>query len=319
MEFNNEYENEETFGMKDGRDPFEGAAGVEGMPGEEPGVPEDRKAEAFGPDGMEDAGREGPETEKFAPGPRFGMPRGPRGGGDMRGRDEGSGMHRGGAFGYGMRGRGPAGDHGMPRPPRDCGMRGPDGGHGMPCPPRERPDMPGRMPPPRFNHRPAMRPGFEPEEERREHYASLGLREKVTFQLKALGHILRMMPETRDGQNRVLSILLEKGTLSQRELMELADIRSASLSELIAKLEMNGYVRRVPNPRDRRSMSVFLTEAGALAARALRDSRTDLYEGMTDGELENLLRVLEGLGDRWHAMLPGAAARRVPIDDTHKT
>lgn len=250
-------------------------------------------------------------------------PRGPWNNESRRG-PEGPRGPEGRPFPYGNEGRfGPGGfgGHSFPRGgegcPRPMGPRGaypfPDGGEG-----RMGGRMPGCVPPPRFHHRPAMSPGFEPEAERRERYASLGLKEKITFQLKALGHILRMMPGTRDGQNRVLSILLDKGTLSQRELMELADIRSASLSELVMKLEMNGYVRRFPNPRDHRSVSVSLTEAGCLAARALRDSRVDLYEGLTEEEMENLLAMLEKLGRQWQGMLPGAAARRAPLDDSFK-
>ena len=241
--------------------------------------------------------------------------------GDLRhGPLEGSGTHRPGGE-YGMRrpcGQpGPGGGYGMrgpggyPGPGGEYGMRGPGGYPG----PMDGRHCPGRFPPPRFNRRPAFSPGFEPEAERRERYASLDTRGKITFRLKALGHILRMLPGTRDGQNRVLSILLEKGTLSQRELMELASIRSASLSELVAKLEMNGYVRRFPNPRDHRSMSVCLTEAGTLAARALLEDRTDLYAGMTDEELENLLGILEKLAEKWQGMLPGAAAGNVPMND----
>ena len=235
-------------------------------------------------------------------------------------------------------GRGPGhcpGAYGGPGRPAEWrgpfGGFGPEGGPGRrpgprPCPPgMDRGEGfphgrgPGPVPPPHFRHRPAVAPDFEPEAERREHYAGLSRRDKITFQLKALGHILRMMPETRDGQNRVLSILTEKGTLSQRELTELADIRSASMSEMVMKLEMNGYVRRFPNPRDHRSLCVSLTEAGAVAARALAENRTDLYEGMDEEELERLLATLEKLGDRWRTMLPGAAARRAPFNDKVKT
>ena len=257
-------------------------------------------------------------------------------GADMPGADEGGnssvwekhgGMGRGSADEHGMRGnwgrpggeygmRGPwgrpGGEYGMRGP---CGRPGPGGEYGMRGPGYPGP-MEGRHCPPRFNRRPAFSPGFEPEAERRERYAGLDTRGRITFQLKALGHILRMLPGTRDGQNRVLSILLEKGTLSQRELMELASIRSASLSELVAKLEMKGYVRRFPNPRDHRSVSVCLTEAGTLAARALLEDRTDLYAGMTDEELSRLLGILEKLAEKWQGMLPGAAAGKACMKDS---
>lgn len=165
--------------------------------------------------------------------------------------------------------------------------------------------------PVRPRRQPAFRPGFVPEEERRERYEGLNVGEKITFQIQSLSHLLHRMPESRDGQRRVMEILMEKGCLSQRELMELCDIRSGSLSELISKMEMNGYIARRPNPRDRRTLDVSLTEAGLLAAQTLQSRRQDLYEGISLEDQAALLRALEGLNRHFRERLNKA----VPLED----
>ncbi len=46
-------------------------------------------------------------------------------------------------------------------------------------------------------------------------------------------------------------------------LAELAWVRKQTMAEAVDQLERMGYVERRPNPRDRRSRLVFLTERGA--------------------------------------------------------
>jgi DNA-binding MarR family transcriptional regulator len=47
------------------------------------------------------------------------------------------------------------------------------------------------------------------------------------------------------------------------ELAELARVRKQTMAEAVGQLERMGYVERRPNPHDRRSRLVFLTERGA--------------------------------------------------------
>jgi DNA-binding MarR family transcriptional regulator len=46
------------------------------------------------------------------------------------------------------------------------------------------------------------------------------------------------------------------------ELAELARVRKQTMTQAVEQLERMGYVERRPNPRDRRSRLVFLTERG---------------------------------------------------------
>jgi DNA-binding MarR family transcriptional regulator len=47
------------------------------------------------------------------------------------------------------------------------------------------------------------------------------------------------------------------------ELAELARVRKQTMAQAVDQLERSGYVQRRPNPGDRRSRLVFLTERGA--------------------------------------------------------
>jgi DNA-binding MarR family transcriptional regulator len=47
------------------------------------------------------------------------------------------------------------------------------------------------------------------------------------------------------------------------ELAELARVRKQTMAQAVDQLERLGYVERRPNPRDRRSRLIFLTERGA--------------------------------------------------------
>jgi DNA-binding MarR family transcriptional regulator len=47
------------------------------------------------------------------------------------------------------------------------------------------------------------------------------------------------------------------------ELAGLAQVRKQTMAEAVDQLERMGYVERRPNPRDRRSRLVFLTDRGA--------------------------------------------------------
>jgi DNA-binding MarR family transcriptional regulator len=51
--------------------------------------------------------------------------------------------------------------------------------------------------------------------------------------------------------------------ISVSELAELARVRKQTMAEAVDQLERMGYVERRPNPRDRRSRLVFLTDRGA--------------------------------------------------------
>lgn len=60
----------------------------------------------------------------------------------------------------------------------------------------------------------------------------------------------------RHAQARVLDLLRRHGPMRQNDLLSLLDVRSASLSELLAKLERAGFIGRERDERDRRGFVV---------------------------------------------------------------
>jgi DNA-binding MarR family transcriptional regulator len=109
----------------------------------------------------------------------------------------------------------------------------------------------------------------------------------------------------RHAQGHVLSILGESGNLSQRELLEQLHVRSASLSELLIKLEKNGAIVRRRSEKDRRNFLLQLTERGRLELaehhRHRRRSAEHLFSALTDAERESLAALLTRLVEAWEA------------------
>jgi len=65
-----------------------------------------------------------------------------------------------------------------------------------------------------------------------------------------------------DGQLRLIMYLMkDKEGKSQEELSKDLELDKTSITRAIKRLEGNGYVKRERNPKDRRSYSVYLTDA----------------------------------------------------------
>ena len=102
-------------------------------------------------------------------------------------------------------------------------------------------------------------------------------------------------------QNHVLSIIREHGSINQGELLEILDVRSSSLSEVLGKLELNGLITRARNEKDRRSFVVTATEQAETAPTSLGDSEQEssnaLFSCLDDTEREQLRNILEKIAD----------------------
>ena len=109
----------------------------------------------------------------------------------------------------------------------------------------------------------------------------------------------------RHAQGHILSILDASGCLGQRELLERLHIRSASLSELLFKLEKNGDVIRRRSEKDKRNFILHLTEQGCMKVaehhRHRQQSAERLFSILSDAERESLAILLTRLLDAWEA------------------
>ena len=90
------------------------------------------------------------------------------------------------------------------------------------------------------------------------------------------------------------------------ELAELAHVRKQTMAQAVEQLERTGYVKRRPNPNDRRSQLIFLTERGQSVppvTHALRSSSkalgcADQPEG-AGGPSEIAATLLDQLRAEW--------------------
>jgi DNA-binding MarR family transcriptional regulator len=110
---------------------------------------------------------------------------------------------------------------------------------------------------------------------------------------------------------RCLDWLVE-GPRSAGDLARLTDLSSAATTTLIDRLEEKEFVRRVPDPGDRRRVLVEMTEAGLERVNALYGplvvEGVHLVDGIPTAQLEAMGRWLVGareLTDRHRARRAG--------------
>lgn len=138
-------------------------------------------------------------------------------------------------------------------------------------------------------------------------YAAEDANGKILTLLRVLGHMGHHL-DAGGGQGRILSILRENGEMTQRALTEQLGIQPGSASEILGKLEKAGLLIRTPNPADRRTVDISLTEAGAARAAEAEEKtngrREDLMSALTEEEKAALLPMLEKLCTAWEEKRP---------------
>ncbi len=116
------------------------------------------------------------------------------------------------------------------------------------------------------------------------------------------------------GQGRLLLLLEEQGTLTQRELIEITGCRSSTLSEQLESMEKAGWVTREKNAADKRNIDLALTPSGRQTAREVRAWRAGHAEalfGMLDEkERDSLYTLLQKLSAAWAEMAQQKEAGR---------
>ena len=94
----------------------------------------------------------------------------------------------------------------------------------------------------------------------------------------------------------VLTHLYRRDGLVQAELAEILEIERPTLGRLLDRLEAKGWLRREPDPDDRRVKRVYLTDEVEPAMQSLRriaaDLRQQSLEGLNEKERERLVDIL---------------------------
>jgi DNA-binding PadR family transcriptional regulator len=86
--------------------------------------------------------------------------------------------------------------------------------------------------------------------------------------------------------------------MNQRELQEMLNVRSASLSEILGKLEHRGFIRREHDEQDKRNFIITVTEQGSDAVAANKDIRRKSADALFASLSENERRQLSELLDK---------------------
>lgn len=115
-----------------------------------------------------------------------------------------------------------------------------------------------------------------------------------------IGRLLRPLNVSAAG-GLVLGILRDRGPMAPSELGERLIVTRATVTGLIDSLERRSFVRRSPNPADRRSLLVEITPAGLAVVQELRTlvhrQERDWMSVLSDDELRAYIELLHRIQD----------------------
>lgn len=127
--------------------------------------------------------------------------------------------------------------------------------------------------------------------------------------LRLLGRVTRGFTRLADdglrefgfavGQLPVLVSLKQQKALSQAELARIAQVEQPSMAQLLARMERDGLVERVPDPDDGRSRLISLTPLATRRlprAKAVMDAQAQqVLEGFSAEDIAQLTALLTRL------------------------
>ena len=133
--------------------------------------------------------------------------------------------------------------------------------------------------------------------------AELDKSRRLLRNIRSLGRTIRALSEGRASQKRILRLLEEYGCITQHALTNRLGVQPGSVSEVVGKLEAAGLILRTPNPADRRTCDIQLTEVGLAQARQATQQayirRQEMFSCLTEAEQDTLLALLEKLNTDW--------------------
>lgn len=97
------------------------------------------------------------------------------------------------------------------------------------------------------------------------------------------------------GQAKILSILKEQPTISQKELLPQLQMTPQSASELIKKLENKGFITREKSPQDKRVLMIQLTKLGEQEAEKGSEFEPIALNALTLEEKQQFQHILQKL------------------------
>lgn len=99
------------------------------------------------------------------------------------------------------------------------------------------------------------------------------------------------------GRYKLLSTLLENEIMAQKQLQDELKIRSGSISEIIAKLETEGIVKKEKSSKDARKVMLRITSKGVAQTKKMQrefESRVEnVLCGISEKDIETFKCIIE--------------------------
>lgn len=90
----------------------------------------------------------------------------------------------------------------------------------------------------------------------------LQLERALAARLRVCGRFLYYQTGGKAGQRRILVMLLKRGCLTQKELLDALEVSPAALSEILGKMEEASLIERTKSADDKRQMKLSLLPYG---------------------------------------------------------
>lgn len=120
-------------------------------------------------------------------------------------------------------------------------------------------------------------------------------------------------------QLEVLALLAIEGTPSQVEVARRMGVEAPTLAGIVARMETAGWIAREYCPSDRRKKLLRATERASTiweqAIERAHQVREQLMRGLTAGQIEELIRLLETISNNLSAGL--SADGKVDVEAQH--
>ncbi len=124
-----------------------------------------------------------------------------------------------------------------------------------------------------------------------------------------IGRLLRPLNVSAAG-GLVLGVLRDHGSMTPSELGERLIVTRATVTGLLDSLEQRGFVHRLANPADRRSLVIEITPAGLSVLQELRTivhrNEKAWLSGVSDPDLRSYIEQLHRIQDSLAAVSEGA-------------
>lgn len=134
------------------------------------------------------------------------------------------------------------------------------------------------------------------------------LAKRILSGLGFCGHYMHFHGGGVSGKAPIICLLAKQpgGEMSQQELGLHFDLKPGSLSEILSKIECAGLIERSRNPKDRRQLTIRLTEAGWEKAHVEQAARLrfreQAFSALTHDEREDLAEMLDKIRVTWEEL-----------------